>query len=97
MVISKAEIVWHAHVLDRGFQQGVLIPTLFADHGVALAIVFGVDHDAVLLFAIWEHLDLDFGVRVDSDVEDLTVTGKPGICPAAIIADADRGDAVDNR
>ena len=40
--------------------------------------------------------DLDLGVGVDRDVEDLAVAGEPGVGPAPVVADADRGDAVDD-
>ncbi len=65
-------------------------------HGEALAVVLGVDDDAVLGLVASEDLDLRLGVRVHGDVEDAAVLGEPGVGPAAVVTDADGCDAIDD-
>ena len=36
------------HILDGGFEQGVLVPVLVGDDRVPLVIILGVDDDPVL-------------------------------------------------
>jgi len=39
---------------------------------------------------------LNLGVGVNTDIENLAVFGKPGICPTAVITNPDGGDSVDD-
>jgi hypothetical protein len=41
--------------------------------------------------------DLDFCVRIYSDIEDPSMAGEPGIRPAAVITNANRSDAIDDK
>ena len=75
----------------------MLIPPRLLDvTNVAFTVVFRVNDDAVFFPAEWLCRDLDLRVRINADVENLAVLGEPGIRPAAIVADANRGHAVDN-
>ena len=69
---------------------------LFAMPYIPFAVVFGVDDDALFLVFAGIDFDLHFGVGIDADVEDFAILGEPGIGPAAIVTDADGGDAVDD-
>jgi hypothetical protein len=69
---------------------------LFGDDDVSLAIILSVDDDPALLAVTGIDGDLDFGVRVDANVENLAVTREPGIRPTAVVTDADGSHAVDD-
>ena len=47
--------------------------------------------DARLAGRLGEDFHLHFHARHDGDVEDLAMAGKPGIGPASVVADTDRG------
>ena len=93
----ERQIVRYAHALDRGFQSRMLVPPGLLDvTDVAFTVVFRVNDNPIFLPAEWLHGDLDLRIRINADVENLAVLGEPGIRPAAIVADANRGHAVDN-
>src|ERR1022692_3680348 len=63
---------------------------------VPFAIVLGVQYDPAGQLPDRVNLDLYLDIWGHGDVEDLAVSGKPGVGPTAVVADADRGDGVDN-
>jgi hypothetical protein len=40
--------------------------------------------------------NLNFYIGINGDVKYLSIPGKPGISPASIITNSDRGNAIDN-
>jgi len=54
-----------------------------------------MDHETILGAACRKHLELHLHDRVNPDIENFPVAGKPGIRPASIIADPDRRCTVD--
>jgi hypothetical protein len=64
--------------------------------GVAFPIIFGVNNYAIFLPLIWIDRYLSFCVRINADIENSAVSGKPGVGPAAVIADSNGRDTVDN-
>jgi hypothetical protein len=75
----------------------VLVPVFFGDHDITLSVILGVDNYPALPVFARINGNLDFGVRIYSNVEDLPMAGEPGIRPTAVIADSDWSDAVDNK
>jgi hypothetical protein len=70
---------------------------LFGDDDVTLAVILGVDDDPALPVLIGINGNLDFGVRVHANIEDLSMAGEPGIRPATVITDTDGSDAVEDK
>lgn len=88
-------------MFDCRLEQRVLAPFSAAQagtpgHSVALAVILGVDDDALAALAGWIDRHLDFDMRVHGDVEDPPVFGKPSVRPAAQIANPDRRQRVDD-
>jgi hypothetical protein len=68
----------------------------FRNDHVAFPIILSVNDNLAGPPIVWKNGNLYFGVRVHADIEDLTMPGEPGIRPAAVIADADGSNAVDD-
>jgi hypothetical protein len=75
----------------------VFVPAFLGVDDVAFAVILGVDDDSTAGGTVPARHDgdLNFGVGIDGDVEDPSVTGEPRIGPAAVVANADGRDAVD--
>ena len=94
----EPQVARDLHVGDRGLEEGVgppgrrLVPHVVprrrssrrGGRAAVRRVAGGVDRD------------LDLRVGVDRDVEDLAVAREPGVGPAPVVADADRGHAVDD-
>jgi len=63
---------------------------------VTLTIILRVEDDAIVPTVVWIDLDLHFSIGIDTDVEDLPIPGEPGVSPPPVVANADRGDTVDD-
>ena len=85
------------HVLDGRFEKRVLVPPFFGCDYISLSIILGVNNDSIPRIFAWKNFDLDFRVRINANIEDPSMACEPGIRPAAVIADADGGNAVDNK
>ena len=80
-----------------GLQEGVGSPgRRLVPHFVSLPEVLGMNDEGGRRVPTGVDRDLDLRVRVDRDVEDLAVAREPGVGPAPVVADADRGHAVDD-
>ena len=69
----------------------------FRNDHIAFPVILSVNDDLAGTAVVGKHGNLDFGVRVHADIEDLTMPGEPGIRPAAVIADADGCHAIDDK
>jgi len=63
---------------------------------VAVAVVFGVNDDAICLVIVRIDFNLHLGIRIHADVENLAVLGEPGVGPTSVVANADGCDTVDD-
>src|SRR3954453_8638233 len=61
-----------------------------------LAVVLRIKHYLVALLREWINRNLHLDIGRNADIENLPMSGKPGIGPAAIIADANRRDGIDH-
>jgi len=73
-----------------------LVPLALRGYGVAMAIVLGVQDDALSPGLARVHLDLYLDVRVHADVKDAAMAGEPGVGPAAVVTDANGRHAIDD-
>src|SRR5262249_18999840 len=85
------------HLSNRGFEQPMAIRANLARYDcIALAIVLGVQDNAVRSRRPRKDCDLHLDIGVDPDIEYLPLSSEPRIGPAADVADANRRDAVDD-
>ncbi len=68
----NGEVLRHAYLFDRCFQQGV-IPSWYVGVDDKTPYVLGVQDDSIFTGFIGIDLDLHLDVGVDTDVEDLPV------------------------
>ena len=74
----------------------MLAPLIFRAEDVAIAVIFRVDDDAVLIISIGENGQLYLGIGIDADVKDSAVASKPGIGPTTVIAHTYGCDTIDD-
>jgi hypothetical protein len=85
----NGEVARDTHSLDGCLEEGVTVPAaIFWLDDVAFSEIFCVENDAIFSLIAGEDFDLYFRVWVDADVEDPTVSSKPGIGPTTIVTDA---------
>jgi hypothetical protein len=56
---------------------------------IAFPVVLGIDYDLIPYLRSIIHCDLYFSIRVNADFKNIFMFGKPGIHPAAVVADSD--------
>lgn len=94
----QRHVVWQRRLVDRGFQKRM--PRMIdaaRHHHIALAIIFCVERHLMLAAGARKHRHLHLDIRVDADVENCAMPGKPRVCPSAKITDADGRHAVDDQ
>ena len=88
---AQRQVVGHPHAADGGLKERVAVPAgRVGLDGIALAVVLRKEENTLRPLFARPDLDLDLSVRVDADVKDEPVLGEPRVCPAAVVADADR-------
>lgn len=69
----------------------------FGYDNVALPVILCVDYDLALPVIARINSNLYFGVRINANIEYLSMAGEPGICPAAVVTDADWSNTIDDK
>jgi hypothetical protein len=92
----KSDLFRDPHTLNGRFEERMAIPSGFGVvKRITFTIIFGMYDDTFSLPGEWVYLDLDFSIRVNTNIKYLAVLSKPGVSPPTVITNPNWSYCID--